>query len=85
MEERRNFTLQLYQATRLTNNINSSRKLKVTWLILGRSHTRLISFQLQPLILAQKATWARKVRIPGKMIFAVLELWMSPLGLQSYT
>jgi len=38
--------VELDPAAHLTNNINSSRKLKVTWFILGRSHTRS-SFQLQ--------------------------------------
>jgi len=48
-------------AAGLTNSINSSRKLKVTWLILGRSHTRS-SFQLQPPIF-----WHRKPIAWGKV------------------
>jgi len=48
--------VQFYPAAGLTNIINSSRKLKVMWLILGRSHKRS-SFQLHP-PLAQKATCA---------------------------
>jgi len=31
--------VELDPAARLTNNINSSRKLRVIWLLLGRSHT----------------------------------------------
>jgi len=51
-------SVELDPGARLTNNINSSRKLKVTWLILGRSHARS-SFQLcTATILAQKATCA---------------------------
>jgi len=59
-EQRRYFRFSRIRSTaRLTNNIHSSRKLKVTWLILGRSHTRS-SFQLQPQILAQKSIWCAR-------------------------
>jgi len=48
-------------AAGLSNSINSSRRLKVTSLILGRSHARS-SFQLQPPIF-----WHRKPIVWGKV------------------